>query len=87
MPSVFPVDAIRRHVHMYHLCPASHFEPQAANTAAIAESCGLRDDDTGKGAKVWKHHYILAAAKPLSGQRDAYMLNEHWRGAFQDGVV
>ncbi|CAB1108042.1 unnamed protein product [Ectocarpus sp. CCAP 1310/34] len=87
VPSVYPVDAIRRHVHMYHLCPVSHFEPRAANTSALAETCGLRDDDTGKGGNVWKHHYILAAAKPPSGQRDAYMLNEHWRGAFQDGVV
>lgn len=90
VPSVFPVEAIRRHVHMYHLCATSSYERGAAtNTSASAQSCGLRDDDTAKGGgKIWKHHYSLAAAAQTSGgQRDAYMLNEHWRSAYQDGVV
>ena len=30
-PSVFPVDAIRRHVHMYHLCPHASFSYRAMN--------------------------------------------------------
>lgn len=87
VPSVFPVDAIRRHVHMYHLCPVSSFDIGVSNTSS-SRSCGLRDDTERGGGKVWRHHYNLAAAHQPDAQRgDAYMLNEHWRSVFQDGVV
>ena len=86
-PSVFPADAIRRHVHMYHQCPASSFIT-GVNPSPAPNACGLRDDDREKGGgKIWKHHYRLAADRPTNGTRDAYMLNEHWQGSFQDGVV
>ena len=87
LPSVFPAEAIRRHIHMYHLCPVESYEIGTGSTPP-PHLCGLRDEDRSKGGgKVWKHHYHLAAAHPPNGRRDAYMLNEHWRSAFQDGVV
>ncbi|CBJ30620.1 hypothetical protein Esi_0204_0058 [Ectocarpus siliculosus] len=85
VPSVYPIEAIRTHVMMYHHCPASSFATGVSHTPA-PDSCGLHADDRARGGgKVWKHHYRLAAANP-SGPRDAYMLSEHWRGSFQDGV-
>ncbi|CAB1107629.1 unnamed protein product [Ectocarpus sp. CCAP 1310/34] len=90
-PSDFPVEAFRRHVHMNHLYPTSSFEGGRIDDISESKSCELRMDDTAKGAgsKVWKHHYNLATAPRdrRHGHRDAYMRNEHWRGAFQDGVV
>lgn len=88
VPSVFPVDAVRRHVHMSHLCPVSSFEACTSHTS-VSQSCGLRDDATARGGgKVWCHEYNLASSDRTKVERgDAYMLNEHWRGVFQDGVV
>lgn len=86
-PSVFPVEAIRRHIHMYHFCPASTFAVVGSPSSSAPHSCGLCDDDPRKGGgPIWKHHYNLAAAHGQGG-RDAYMLNEHWRGPCQDGVI
>lgn len=90
-PSVFPVEAIRRTVHMYHLCPASSLAGDLGRGASSAANrcCGLVDGKAtrGGGGKVWKHRYVLATARQPETQRDAYMLNEHWRGVYQDGVV
>lgn len=88
-PSAFPVEAVRRTVHMYHLCPASTLERPPGAPSALRQCCGLVDDKLtrGGGGKVWKHHYVLATGHQSTSQRDAYMLNEHWRGVFQDGVV
>ena len=89
-PSIFPVEAIRRTVHMYHLCPVSTFGESGSGATSAKRCCGLVDDKRkqGGGGKVWKHHYALATVDPSTSQRDAYyMLNEHWRGVFQDGVV
>lgn len=84
VPSVFPVDAIRRHVQMSHLCPVSSFENK--NPSPLL-SCGLRDEEGGR-VQVWRHRYNLAATDQAGTHRgDAYMLNEHWRNVFQDGVV
>ncbi|CAB1113642.1 unnamed protein product [Ectocarpus sp. CCAP 1310/34] len=86
VPSVYPIEAIRRHVMMYHHCPGSSFATGVSHTPA-PDSCGLHDDHRARGGgKVWKHHYRLAPANP-SGPRDAYILKEHWRSSFQDGVV
>ncbi|CAN0347514.1 unnamed protein product [Ectocarpus sp. 4 AP-2014] len=75
VPSVYPIEAIRRHVMMYHHYPASSFATEVSHTPA-PDSCGLHDDDRARGGgEVWKHHYRLAAANH-SGQRDAYMLRE-----------
>lgn len=93
VPSVFPVAAIRRHVHMHHLCPVASFEAGPASTSRSAgrPMCGLQNDTDGtSGGKVWRHHYNLASSvqsKSNQAGRDAYMLNEHWHSAFQDGVV
>lgn len=87
-PSVFPVDAIRRRVHMYHVCPVSNVEAGSDASTRRGSArwvCGLSDD--GKGNKVWRHRYKLAWKLDARTQRDAYMLNEHWHSAFQDGVV
>lgn len=96
-PSVFPVSSIRRHVHMYHLCPlpkstspgAGHSGGSSANADEGAEwVCGLCPGDKRRGGKkVWRHKYRLAAKGGASTVRDKYMLNEHWHSAFQDGVI
>lgn len=91
-PSVFPAEAIRRHVHMYHLCPQGSFTPQGINNGGSAEDpegrCGLRRADGGEGGGfVWKHHFNLTGPQVHNHQRDTYMLNEHWHSSFQDGVV
>ena len=101
VPSVFPVVAIRRHVHMFHLCPNSAFATSrndGSNSRGDAPSsgsadvqsrqcCGLYklDSSSGAGGKVWMHHVHLAQTNAL--KKDEYMLNEHWHSAFQDGVV
>lgn len=98
-PSIFPVDAIRRHVHMYHLCPAPVSTAPAsaarradnsarAGSISTRPTCGLRNEPNEVGAtKVWRHHYTLATAAGAQGGVDKYMLNEHWHSAYQDGVV
>ena len=93
MPSVFPVGAIRRHIHMFHICPLMNFAaappsssvPQEMDTPSI---CGLHSAaNTKRGGKVWKHHYHLASAAQGNIQRYSYRLNEHWYSVFQGGVV
>lgn len=97
-PSVFPVDAIRRHVHMYHACPLSSFETAGGGVVGAgatgseesrAESqCGLhRVRDCDGGGLVWEHYYELAKPGNSIRQRDTYILNEHWHSAWQDGIV
>ena len=92
-PSVFLVGAIRRHVHMFHMCPLGSFAAASATSSVPQEmdaplTCGLHSAaNTKGGGKVWKHHYHLASAAQRKIQRDSYLLNEHWHSAFQDGVV
>ena len=90
-PSVFPVEAIRRHVHMYHQCTQASFAPGGVNEGGSAGAdcrCGLRRESAADGGGVvWKHHFHLARANPDTRQRDVYMLNEHWHSPFQDGVI
>ena len=67
-PSVFPVGAIRRHVHMFHMCPLGSFAAASASSSVPQEMdaplmCGLHSAaNTKGGGKVWKHHYHLASA-------------------------
>ena len=91
--SVFPVGAIRRHVHMFYTCPLGSFAAASASSSVPQEMdapsmCGLHSSaNTKGGGKVWKHHYHLASAAQGNIQRYSYLLNEHWHSAFQDGVV
>ena len=92
-PSVFPVGAIRRHVHMFHMCPLGSFAAASATSSVPQEMdaplmCGLHSAaNTKGGGNVWKLHYHPASAAQRKIQRDSYLLNEHWHSAFQDGVV
>ena len=87
LPTVFPVDLIRRHVYMQNVCPVSCVEAGPTTVpggGSARRICGLCDD--GKGNQVWRHRYNLAGKVDARAKRDAYMLNEHWRSVFQDGV-
>ena len=92
-PSVFLVGTIRRHVHMFHMCPLGSLAAASASSSVPQEMdaplmCGLHSAaNTKRGGKVWKHHYHLASAAQRKIQRDSYLLNEHWHSTFQDGVV
>ena len=75
-PQVFPLRAIRRHVHLVHACPG----PVAAEgccgpTAAASTRAG--------GGRVWKHVFKLAS----SGGRDHYLLNEDHHSIGRDSFV
>ena len=81
-PLIYPDDAIRRHVHLYHACPClEHAEGggQAARSDARPVDewiCGLAPDIRGEfgGAKVWRDKY-----KRTSGSdNDIYLLDEHY---------
>ena len=100
-PLVWPVSAIRRHVHLYHLCP-SQLNP--------VNEVGEAVDDRGKkiqghipttrtpsdgiccisasstgGGAVWRHKYRLA--NPSISSYDKYLLNEHHHSIFQDSFI
>ncbi|CAB1102238.1 unnamed protein product [Ectocarpus sp. CCAP 1310/34] len=75
VPSDYLIEAIRRHVMMYHHRAASSFATGVSHTPA-SDSCRHRDDHKARGGgRFRKHHYRLAVANS-SGPRDAYMLNE-----------
>lgn len=91
-PVIYPAEAIRRHVHLYHACPCI---PQAAGGGVGAPpaapgdaqwECGLAQDRGGRfgGAKVWRHKYRLAASNK---GYDHYLLNEHHHSISQDAFV
>ena len=97
-PSVFPVNAIRRHVHMYHVCPS---RDQTGNGTGTHSATGDAEQDSGiedwvcglaheegrtGGRKVWRHKYMLAGTIGTRMRRDRYILNEHWHGTFRDGI-
>lgn len=69
-PEVYPSDAIRRHVHMYHMCP--HDGEWA---------CGPGETTTTGATGAWEHKY-----KALVDQagNDHYILNEHANNVFRD---
>lgn len=87
-PQVWPVSAIRRVVHPYHLCP-SHLNPVDKEGKALLSSrgeklvCGVAPSSTG-GGQVWKHRYKLSRPAPSELGEDKYLLNEHHHSIFQD---
>lgn len=77
-PSVFPVDAIRRHVLLYHLCAASTSGDTGTGANSEPRSCGLGEDRSLRGGtriQVWKHHYALATGEETGQHRDAYFVH------------
>lgn len=75
-PLVYPADAIRRQVHMYHRCP------EAGEWA-----CGEAPAAPGSGVhKVWRHKFRLLS--PIAGDGyDHYLLNEFHHTASRDSFV
>lgn len=78
-PVVFPSDAIRRHVHLYHRCPGEDHPP--ADNAWV---CGPESSGPG-GAKVWRHKFRLSA--PGNGGCDRFLLNEFHHSLNRDSIV
>lgn len=81
-PLIYPVSAIKRHVHMYHLCPVV---PEGGDTTWV---CGLAVEKNERGgvAEVWQHKYKLASPGAGPGN-DAYLLNEHHHSINKDSFV
>lgn len=89
-PLVYPAHAIRRHVHMYHLCPSPPDSDARGSTEADDEehriTCGVVHD-TRKGfggGLVWRHKYNLATA---GAGGDRYLLNEHHHSIYRESFV
>lgn len=78
-PAVFPADAIRRHVHLYHRCPGQEHPP--ADNAWV---CGPEASGPG-GAKVWRHKFRLS--QPGNGGCDRFLLNEFHHSLNRDSIV
>ena len=78
-PVVFPSDAIRRHVHLYHRCPGLEHPP--ADNAWV---CGPEASGPG-GARVWRHKFRLSA--PGNGGCDRFLLNEFHHSLNRDSIV
>ena len=72
-PSIFPVDAIRRHVHMWHACPDS--------TGSNIWQCGPCSSATG--VRVWSHKYRNATGDGP----DRFILNEHHHSLARDSFL
>lgn len=77
-PLVFPVAAIRRQVHMYHLCPQRNDEGSDGEF-----HCGPQV--VGGGTRAWRHKFCLAS--PGSNGNDRYILNEIHYTINQDTFV
>lgn len=83
-PRVFAAANVKRHIHMYHLCPClrpvnsrgSQVSSQEGERRVCGVALGL------DGAKVWQHDFKLA----VRGGRgsDKYLLNEHHHSLSQD---
>ncbi|CAM9227062.1 unnamed protein product [Hapterophycus canaliculatus] len=89
-PVVFPAGNIRRHVHLYHMCPdVVNLEGGARGVVHGSSVCGLHAADDGR-ASVWRHAFKLAV-RNLPGSRvrgeDKYLLNEHHHSIFRDSFV
>lgn len=78
-PVVFPADAIKRHVHLYHRCPGLERPP-----AERALLCGPTASGGGEG-KVWRHKFRLAARG--DGGCDRFILNEFHHSLNRDSIV
>lgn len=78
-PVVFPADAIRRRVHLYHRCPGPEHPP-----ADRAWMCGPAASSTGRG-KVWRHKFRLAS--PGDGACDRFILNEFHHSINRNSIV
>lgn len=77
-PLVFPVEAIRRQIHMYHQCP-QRGEAGADGSFLCGEVQGVA---TG-GECAWRHKFRLATPGASNGY-DRYLLNEVHHSINQD---
>lgn len=80
-PLIYPVSAIRRHVHLYHLCSVA--EEGVDNHWTCRPM--MTKTKGGGVAEVWKHQY-KSASSGITGN-DAYLLNEHHHSISQDSFL
>lgn len=74
---VYPADAVRRQLHLYHKCPVGD---------GGAWTCGEAPAAPGSGrAKVWRHRFKLAS--PTADGYDQYCLNEFHHTASRDSFI
>ena len=79
-PLVFPVDAIRRQVHIYHQCPRrGDVDP---GQAFVCE----QTQGEGRTTRAWHHRFRLAHPGSHNGY-DRYLLNEVHHSVNQDTFV
>lgn len=79
-PLVFPVEAIRRQVHLYHQCP-QRCEVGSDRSFVCETQGGNTDADL-----VWRHKFRLAAPECTNGY-DRYILNELHHSITQDSFL
>lgn len=77
-PLVFPVDAVRRQVHMYHQCPQR--SEIGSNRTFV---CGAREAGSTRRGRIWCHRFRLATPGSSNGY-DRYLLNEVHHSINQD---
>lgn len=90
VPTVFPADNIRRHVHLYHVCPclgSGNVEGQEADERWV---CGVAQDGSRSGTLVWRHAFKLSRRRGPKQRmigEDRYLLNEHHHSIYQDSFI
>lgn len=94
-PAVFPVNNIRRHVHLYHMCGSNESHPghvpaDEGDAADPRAGCGVVPASDGSGALVWQHAFKLARRTPhaqhIRGE-DKYIVNEHHHSISRDSFI
>lgn len=89
-PRVWPVSGIRRHVHLYHLCPTQlhpvdEFGKERPESSTASKwICCIGRSSRG-GAQVWTHKYRLSYRSEQG--YDKYLLNEHHHSLYQDTFI
>lgn len=78
-PLVYPADAIRRQLHLYHKCPLGDGGEWTCGQAPVAP------DGSGR-EKVWRHKFKLASTSAGDGY-DHYLLNEFHHTASRDSFI
>lgn len=80
-PTVYPAEAIRRQVHLYHACS---LRGDVDGGADASQFCGVVAG-TGRSNRIWRHKFRQAS--PDTNGYDRYLLNEVHHSINQDTFV